>query len=276
MMTLLQKISRSLPLGAVWVGLLALPLFVLISHATPVAAQPPITAKWVLDVRFENSAIVADWTGSVYRGNTLLRSWVDDVSATCVVDTPGLVTVGVDAATFAGGTIGCNLPSFKQRVFEETGGRLTITDSCQAVGPRIDVWMQATLRDPDFVAAGRILPLVNHQDFGLRMALLDGGVGDASLRLDGGAMSSESDLFALAGAGVVQQVGSRINPCNNSQCRARHQVDSALHTLDTIAMSPISGVTLPTTVTIGSDGVDYYFGDIIDLRVDPGCPATTG
>jgi hypothetical protein len=259
-----------------WPGSFTLALFLLITATLPAAAQPPIVAKWVLDVRFENNAIVADWTGTVTRGTQVLRTWVDDVSAFCVVNDPLLVTVGADSAMFAGGTINCNLPSFQQRVFEETQGRLFLANSCQASGSRLDVWLQATLRDPDFSAGGMWMPFANHPDFGLRMGLQDGGAADASLILDAGAMTTESTVFPLAGSGVAQLVGSRINPCNSSQCRAKHQVDGQLITQQTISMSALSGTTGPTTITLGSDGVDYYYGDILDIHIDPGCPATTG
>ncbi|MCO5185490.1 MAG: hypothetical protein M9965_16325 [Anaerolineae bacterium] len=274
-----HQVIKRIPGSALLTGLLAIPaLLVTTAAAATGAGQPaaPIWAKWVLDIRFENNGIAADWTGQVFNGNQLVRQWVDDVSAECVINTPGGVTLGTDAATFSGGTISCNLPSFKQRTFEETQGRVVLLDTCQASGRRIDFWIQATVRDPDFSSGGPSLPFVNHPDFNYTMQLLDAGGGNANTELSVGAMTTQSASFALAQPGASQAFASRINPCNNTMCRANHRVDGVMINQQTIAESPITGVSTPTTITLGSDGTNFYFGDLLDIRIDPGCPATTG
>lgn len=254
------------------VGLLVVALAGLVYPAQSAEIDvPPLSAKWILSVEFVNNGITATRTNQLYYKRTLFKEWTEPV--TC--QTNGAVTLSVDRATFAGGYVQCDLPSFRDAVFVYTGGRILLANSCSNSGRNVNFWGVSTVDAVDFNASA-IQPIVTHPDYQAQFTLLEVQNGpEAQLQLEAGPMTTLSIPFALPG--MEAQIGSRINQCNGSMCRGQHTLDGVLLNKAGVTQGlPWNGSSGPTTVYLGTDGVDFFRGEMLRTDWDPGCIVRQG
>lgn len=231
----------------------------------------PYSAKWILSVEFVNNGITATRTNQLYRKRTLLKQWSESV--TC--QTNGAVTLGLDRATFAGGYVQCDLPSFRDAVFVYTGGRILLANSCSNSGRNVNFWGLSRVDAVDFNASAT-QPIVTHPDYQAQFTLLEAQNGpDVQLRLEAGPMTTDSIPFSLPAAET--QLGSRLNMCDGSNCRGQHTLDGVLLNKEGVAQgAPWNGTSGPTTVYLGTDGVNFFRGEMLRSDWDPGCIVRQG
>ena len=230
-----------------------------------------ITAKWILDVLFENGGITATRTNQLYNKGALALEWTEPMSCVPV----GTVTLGPDRAIFAGGYIRCDLTSFKEAVFTYTNGQIVLANSCSNGGKNVRVYGIAVLNNVDFTVSVT-QPLINHPDFQATFTLLEAqGTTDGQLRLEAGPMTTNSAPFSLPSAEAV--VASRLAQCNGLQCRGQHALNGALLTKEAVPQgAPWNSTSGPTTVYIGADGALRFYGEMLEGIWDPGCIVREG
>lgn len=256
-----------------WRKPLALLLLFLASLAVVVStadAAPVVTGRWILDVRFDNGNILATRRNQVYEDGILVQQWDQPLPLT-TCQPLGAVAVGVDRATFSGGAIRCNLPSFRLAVWQKTG--IILASVGVISGPELDSWGQATIADLDFTASGRH-PLVLHPDYATEFDV-GGAATSAELQLGVAGMNTKSIPF-LFPAGVDFLVASRLHDCNGVECAGRHYAGGPLGIELIPQGGPQSCTTDRTRVYLGSNGADSLYGELVWLRYDPGCIATQG
>ncbi len=250
-----------------------LPVLVVVVTAAQANATTSgvISAKWILSLVFENNAITATRTNQIYDNATLIDEWTQSVPCFTV----GAVTLGLDRATFNGGHIECDLPSFRAEVYWHTMGQLLLNPTCTNAGRRVDFWGQAKVANVG-LSLSNLHPLVHHPDYQALWGLLpEAGGLTTRLGLTAGPMTTIGPPFTPASGDY--DLASRLHQCNGSICHGRHWFNGALLTNQTFSQgAPWNGTSLPTTVFIGTDGVNLFLGEMLDISWDPGCIVRQG
>lgn len=242
-------------------------LFVLV---VPAGASGLPYVKWRLDVDVVGTEFKAERVNQLWWNGNLVHQWKDEVPC----NPTGNVTVANGVATFAGGYVNCALPDLQMSVWEETNHQLLIAPVCETPPAMTDVWMQADLANVDMVAASRH-PIFSHPDYQVSYALNDAGGGQFTAEEEAANISTTSNAANLI---LNFSLGARINQCSpaNGNCVGRHFLNGSLNGAEQTNIGHVSGTTGPTTVTIGADAQDYFYGDFLEGHLDPGCIATQG
>jgi hypothetical protein len=255
--------------GLVLVVAFVLPLLLLAGVAQAQSGPTIRTARWIFELSFDNGQIEARRINQLYLNNNLTHQWSQPI--TC--QQTGAVTIGGNSATFNGGHLVCNLPSFQQEVGTYTQGLVQLQNSCWISGRRFDIWAQAEIGGVDFNKGNRH-PILSHPDYQTTYAVEKANVNDAIMALDAGTNSESSSPFTPSGMGDL--IGSRINQCNGKTCAARHMLNNVITDNNVIPQATaINGTTGATTIYVGRQGTERYYGNLISVRADPGCVATT-
>lgn len=246
-----------------------LPILLLADVAQAQSWQNVRNARWVFELSFNNGQIEARRINRLYLGNTMTAQWDQPISC----QPTGAVTIGGNNATFNGGHIVCNLPSFRQEVANYTQGLVQLQDTCMISGRRFDIWAQAEIGTADFKKGNR-QPILSHPDYQTYYAVEKASINEAVMVLDAGTSSESSSPFVISGIGDL--IGSRINQCDGSTCVARHMLNNVITDYNVISQAQaINGTADATTIYVGRQGKQTFYGDLISVRDDPGCVATT-
>ncbi len=248
---------------------LLLPILLLADVAQAQSWQNVRNARWVFELSFNNGQIEARRINRLYLGNTLTDQWDQPISC----QPTGAVTVGGSSATFNGGYLTCNLPSFRQEVATYTQGLVQLQNMCTSSGRQFDIWAQAEIGTVDFNKGNRH-PILSHPDYQTYYAVEKANINEAAMVLDAATNSESSSPFVISGIGDL--IGSRINQCNGKTCSARHMLNGAITDSNVIPQAAaVNGTSDATTIFIGRQGKQAFYGELLSVRDDPGCVATT-
>lgn len=255
----------------VLVFVLLLPILLLADVAQAQSWQNVRNARWVFELSFNNGQIEARRINRLYLGNNLTHQWDQPI----ICQPIGAVTIGGNSANFNGGYLKCNLPSFKQEVAIYTQGLVQLQNTCMISGRQFDIWAQAEIGTVNFNKANRH-PILSHPDYQTYYAVEKANINEGVMVLDAGTNSESSSPFVISGSGISDLIGSRINQCDGTTCAARHMLNGVITDLNVIPQAAaVNGTSDATTIYIGRQGKQAFYGELLNVRDDPGCVATT-
>lgn len=238
------------------------------------ASSPPLRVKWVFNVSFENGVINATRENTLMVGNQTILSWTDS-SPDIDCQPAGNVAIGVDSALFGGGFIKCDLSSLQLSTLIATNYQVQLPDVCPMSSPQFDMWARVNVANPNFGSTNS-LPLIWHPDYSMNYYLNETSANTGSLTLTSGTNRTITSSNFNILPNVLQMVGSRIHPCNGTNCIGNHFVNGQSLSTGMTQDELFLGTTLETTIYIGYDGVDVFTGEMGDIQLDPGCVPEPG
>ncbi len=239
---------------------------------SPAAAAPlkqgqqgEVTGRWIFKLRVTKGQIEAVRINQELHDDTVVAQSTEVVSC----QTVGAVVVNNSSIDFNGGTVECNMPSFRQAFFDLSG--YVVPPASSVGGDEVNPWVIVDVSNVDTTVSQ--LPIINDDATAIKYGLTTAGGGpQAQLKLDGTLV--QGPVMALSG---TDRIGTRVNSCNGVQCTETHGLNSRLIENSPMAQVPFWTVSNEAhTLIIGANGAHSFLGTIHTIHYDPNVPVRPG